>query len=207
MWIPKSYSHNLWLYNIPEPNIMWVLPCMHQVQRVLYTWGWISRFSWVQASIELTAVWKWNSFHFKGKIWKEITFEKCWWNVTFPHNNFLAFMTKILCYLQLPANATNWQGRDINISLRSEGAVSQVRQKQWAFGTPHPSVESNFLLQVSLSSKKWNTLQGLDINNVQKTRETLQWCLHLLLLANVLLSRLDQKILTTEARLHTSDDL
>lgn len=186
---------------------MWVLPCMHQVQRVLYTWGWISRFSWVQASIELTAVWKWNSFHFKGKIWKEITFEKCWWNVTFPHNNFLAFMTKILCYLQLPANATNWQGRDINISLSSEGAVSQVRQKQWAFGTPHPSVESNFLLQVSLSSEKWNILQGLDINNVQKTRETLQWCLHLLLLANVLLSRLGQKILTTEARLHTSDDL
>lgn len=186
---------------------MWVLPCMHQVQRVLYTWGWISCFSWVQASIELTAVWKWNSFHFKGKIWKEITFEKCWWNVTFPHNNFLAFMTKILCYLQLPANATNWQGRDINISLSSEGAVSQVRQKQWAFGTPHPSVESNFLLQVSLSSEKWNILQGLDINNVQKTRETLQWCLHLLLLANVLLSRLGQKILTTEARLHTSDDL
>lgn len=186
---------------------MWVLPCMRQVQRVLYTWGWISCFSWVQASIELTAVWKWNSFHFKGKIWKEITFEKCWWNVTFPHNNFLAFMTKILCYLQLPANATNWQGRDINISLSSEGAVSQVRQKQWAFGTPHPSVESNFLLQVSLSSEKWNILQGLDINNVQKTRETLQWCLHLLLLANVLLSRLGQKILTTEARLHTSDDL
>lgn len=138
-------------------------------------------------SVELSAVWKWSSFHFKGKIWKEITFEKCWWNVTFPHNNFLAFMTKILCYLQLPANARELTGRDINISPSSEGAVSQVRQKQWVFGTPHPSVESNFLSQVSLRTKNWNTLQCLDITNVWKTGGNLQRGWHFLLLANVLL--------------------
>lgn len=140
----------------------------------LYTWGWISCFSWVQASIELTAVWKWNSFHFKGKIWKEITFEKCWWNVTFPHNNFLAFMTKILCYLQLPANTTNWQGRDINIALSTEGAVSQVRQKQKRL--EHLILQWNLIFSYRFHSvaRSGTSCKALDSNNIWKTRETLQ---------------------------------
>lgn len=52
-------------------------------------------------------------------------------------------MTKIL--LTTSSKRSALTGGDINISLSSEGAVSQVRQKQRVFGTPHPSVESNFL--------------------------------------------------------------
>ena len=46
-----------------------------------------------------------------------------------------------------------WQGKDINITWGWEGAVFQVRQKQWVFWTPHTSVKSNFLSQILHWSK------------------------------------------------------
>lgn len=137
----------------------WYLP-RYKVSR-LFTFFWLNSISQPRPHQDRTyCSLKWNSFHLKEKTCIETTFEKCWWNVIFPHNNFLAFMTKILCYLQLPVNfilglvaTKRTDRRDINISLSCAGAVFQVRPKQWVFGTPHTSIKSNFFLQVSLSSK------------------------------------------------------
>lgn len=93
----------------------------------------------------------------------------------------------------LQCNPKNWQGRDINISLSSEGAVFQVRLKPWVFGTPHTSMKSNFLLQVSLGSKKALLLQYLDSNSIYKRegkRHSAMMFRSFLLLANVLSSYL-----------------